>query len=160
MKAVCSLCGFSFVPSPSSVTISSRAPTEESGRVQDRTGSPLMCTVQEPHWPRPHPKRGPCSPASLRKTYSSGVAGSSTVAVTAFPFTRSVLVVAIKSLFLGNICVRLYYTGFAVYGYSGGFFGFDGRKRHAVCAAWHQPGSQKKAQPGHQRRHPHQRQHA
>ena len=68
MKAVCNLCGACGVPSPSSVTISSVALIEDSGRMQERTGSPFTCTVQEPHWPSPQPKRGPWRPASLRNT--------------------------------------------------------------------------------------------
>ena len=42
--------------------------TVDTGRMQDRTASPLMITVQAPHWPSPQPKRGPCRLRSLRST--------------------------------------------------------------------------------------------
>src|SRR2546426_1728085 len=59
MKAFCSACGFSGVPSPSRV--SSFAPAAwATGNVQERTGLPSTCTVQAPHCARPQPKRGPC----------------------------------------------------------------------------------------------------
>src|SRR2546427_6350222 len=49
-----------------------------------------MMTVHAPHWPSPHPKRGPFSSMSLRSTYSSGVVGS-VLTVRDAPFTVSVI---------------------------------------------------------------------
>src|ERR1700681_4247887 len=46
------------------------------GMLQERTAFPSMITVHAPHWPRPQPKRGPCSSRSSRKTYNNGVVGS------------------------------------------------------------------------------------
>src|SRR5205085_5380326 len=57
--------------------------------MQERTAAPLMITVHAPHWPRPHPNLGPCRSRSLRRTYSSGVAGSIS-SVCDRPFTLSV----------------------------------------------------------------------
>ena len=48
----------------------------ETGITHDRTAAPLMITVQAPHWASPQPNRGPCRSRSLRRTYRSGVVGS------------------------------------------------------------------------------------
>src|ERR1700681_943730 len=58
------------------------------GMVQDRTDLPSRMTVHAPHWPRPHPNRGPCSPRLLRNTYKSGALKSASTTRT-FPFTLS-----------------------------------------------------------------------
>src|SRR3954468_1153030 len=100
IHACCSGCSLPFDASPSSVVISLL--TEEVGVTQDRTAAPLMITVQAPHWPRPHPNFGPCSPRSLRRTYSSGVDGS-TSTVWERPFTFSAILLIHPSL-----CVQLY----------------------------------------------------
>src|SRR4029078_5466092 len=77
--------------SPSSVVTSAR--TVDTGVTHERTAAPLMITAQAPHGPRPQPKRGPCSPRSLRRMYRSGVDGStSTVCVLPFTFSVSLLI--------------------------------------------------------------------
>src|SRR5215831_19773402 len=49
-----------------------------------------MTTAHAPHCPRPHPKRGPFSCNSFRRTYNSGVLGS-VLTVRVAPFTVSVI---------------------------------------------------------------------
>src|SRR5579863_7039093 len=95
IQACCSGCNFPFDASPSSVVTSPL--TEEVGMMHDRTAAPLMITVQAPHWPRPHPNLGPCRPRSLRRTYSSGVAGS-TSTVWEPPFTFNMILLIDPSL--------------------------------------------------------------
>src|SRR5262245_17798932 len=46
------------------------------GREQERTASPLTCTVQAPHCAMPHPYLVPVSPTCSRSTHSKGVEGS------------------------------------------------------------------------------------
>src|SRR5713226_6109667 len=87
MNAVCSGCGWATLPKPSSVVILLFCAALV-GRVQDRTDFPSMITVHAPHWPRPQPNLGPCSPKSLRKTYKSGVLESA-FTTRALPFTLS-----------------------------------------------------------------------
>ncbi len=43
--------------------------------LQERIAWPLMCTVQEPHTPMPHPYLVPVSLRSSRMTHSNGVSG-------------------------------------------------------------------------------------
>src|SRR5579862_3839983 len=87
MNAVCSACGCSSEPRPSSVVMP-RFCAPLTGMLQERTAVPSMITVQTPHWPSPQPNRGPCNSRSSRKTYKSGVVGSvSTTRV--WLFTRS-----------------------------------------------------------------------
>jgi hypothetical protein len=50
--------------------------TVETAVTQDRTGCPLMMTVQDPHCPNPHPNFGPRKARSSLNTYKSGVVGS------------------------------------------------------------------------------------
>src|SRR5437763_15706476 len=50
--------------------------TLETGVMHDRVATPLMITVQVPHWPSPQPNRGPRKSRSLRTMYSRGVVGS------------------------------------------------------------------------------------
>src|SRR3954447_16873771 len=96
IQACWSGCNLPFDASPSSVVISLL--TEDVGVTQDRTAVALMMTVQAPHWPRPQPNLGPCRPRSLRRTYSSGVAGS-TSTVWERPFTFSVILLMDPSLY-------------------------------------------------------------
>src|SRR6185295_903061 len=81
-------CSTPFFARPSSVVISPL--TLDVGVTHDRTATPLMMTVQAPHWPSPQPKCGPCTPTSFRRMYSSGVNGS-TSTVCLPPFTVSVI---------------------------------------------------------------------
>ena len=60
--------------------------TALTGVTQDRTARFWMSTVQAPHCPSPHPNFGPRSARSSLRTYSSGVAGS-TSTVCDWPFT-------------------------------------------------------------------------
>src|SRR5579871_1378171 len=99
IQACCSGCNLPFDASPSSVVTSPL--TEEVGMTHDRTAAPLMITVHAPHCPRPHPNLGPCRPRSLRRTYSSGVAGS-TSTVWDPPFTFSVILLIHPSLYLAS----------------------------------------------------------
>src|SRR5438132_13716453 len=75
MKAVCSGCGFSGVPSPARV-VSLVPAAADIGTEQDRVGAPSRWTVQAPHCASPQPKCGLLSPSSLRSTYKSGVSGA------------------------------------------------------------------------------------
>src|SRR5438067_12924337 len=70
--------------------------TLETGVMQDRVATPLTMTVHDPHWPNPQPKRGPRAPISFLKTYSSGVA-ESTSTVCVLPFTLRVTVLMVGS---------------------------------------------------------------
>src|SRR5688500_9495503 len=102
IHACCSGCSLPPVASPSSVVISAPA-TADTGRMHERTASPLMRTVHAPHWPRPQPNRGPCRSRSLRRTYKRGVAGS-TSTVCVFPLTRRVkLAIARRSVQLPEV---------------------------------------------------------
>src|SRR5688572_19429693 len=65
------------------------SPTEETGVTQERTGLPLMCTVQAPHRPMPQPNLAPFSSSSSRSTQSSGVSAS-TSTVRCSPLTLMV----------------------------------------------------------------------
>ena len=55
------------VPRPSSVVISDPA-TLDTGVMQERTGRPLMSTVQHPHCPSPQPNFGPRNARSSLRT--------------------------------------------------------------------------------------------
>ena len=61
--------------SPSIVTTFLPA-TSDIGVVQERTASPLMCTVQAPHNATPQPNLVPVRPSSSRKYHMSGIEGS------------------------------------------------------------------------------------
>src|SRR6266403_1282823 len=89
MNAVCSGCGWATLPNPSSVVMLLFWAALV-GRVQDRTDFPSMSTVQAPHWPRPQPNLGPCSPRLSRKTYKSGVLESAST-TRALPFILSLI---------------------------------------------------------------------
>jgi hypothetical protein len=67
MKACCSGCGFSSVPSPSSV-VTSFPSIEPTGVTQERLAAPLTSTVQAPHCVMPQPYLAPFSSRSLRST--------------------------------------------------------------------------------------------
>ena len=75
MKARCSACSLSGVPSDSSV-VTRALPSELIGTTQERAGAPSISTVQAPHCASPQPNFAPFSARSLRSTYSSGVSGS------------------------------------------------------------------------------------
>src|SRR5258706_4022211 len=75
MKAFRIGCGFSGVPSRSSVVMSAQLIVLIGVR-HVRTARPLTMAVQEPHWPRPQPNFGPFSCKSSLRTYNSGVVGS------------------------------------------------------------------------------------
>ena len=51
-------------------------PTAETGKAQERMDSPLMCTVQAPHWPIPQPYFEPVRPRWSRKIQSKGVSAA------------------------------------------------------------------------------------
>ena len=46
------------------------------GTWQERVATPLMCTVQAPHWAMPQPYLVPVKPIVSRMTQSSGVSDS------------------------------------------------------------------------------------
>src|ERR1700687_1772475 len=46
------------------------------GTEQDRVATPLICTVQAPHWAMPQPYLVPVMPSVSRSTHSRGVSGS------------------------------------------------------------------------------------
>src|SRR5262252_2258341 len=75
MKAFCSGCSLSSVPSPSSV-VTSFPSIEPTGVTQERLAAPLTRTVHAPHCVMAQPYLAPLSSRSLRSTYSSGVSGS------------------------------------------------------------------------------------
>ena len=50
--------------------------TLEIGVTQERTGCPLMWTVQAPQSAMPHPNLVPVMPSVSRRTHSSGIAGA------------------------------------------------------------------------------------
>src|SRR5882724_2509158 len=58
------------------VTILSVAFTPPTGRTQERTSAPLMCTEQAPHCATPQPYLVPVRPTCSRMTQSSGVSAS------------------------------------------------------------------------------------
>jgi hypothetical protein len=59
--------------------------TVEIGVTHDRTGCPLMWTVQAPQSDIPHPNLVPVMPSVSRKTHNSGMAGTAST-VWALPF--------------------------------------------------------------------------
>jgi len=98
-------CSRPFAARPSSVVISPF--TEDAGTRQDGTAAPLMITLQAPHCPRPHPNRGPWSPRSLRRTYSKGVAESTSTECDRPLTFSSILLIGPCSLFSGGSCARV-----------------------------------------------------
>src|SRR6266566_3504602 len=105
MKARCSGCSFSMVPSPSSVVIWPLA-AAETVTEQERADLPSISTVHAPHWARPQPNFGPFSSRSLRRTYRSGVSGATEDSFRVAPFTRNV-----KSAMLSSGRVLLAWAG-------------------------------------------------
>src|SRR5258706_6045037 len=87
MNARWRACGAPSFESPSSVTIDA-SPTAATGMTHERTGLPLISTVQAPHWPSPQPNLGPFSERSFLSTYSRGVWPSQSTFAT-LSFTRS-----------------------------------------------------------------------
>src|SRR5687768_13402559 len=63
----------------------------ETGSAQERTGSPLTCTVQAPHCAMPQPNFGPLTLSSSRSTHSSGISGSTSTCC-ARPLTISLII--------------------------------------------------------------------
>src|ERR1700693_5277929 len=64
MKATCSGCGCSGVPSPARVVTLVPA-AADTGSEHDRVGAPSTWTVHAPHCARPQPKCGLLSPSSV-----------------------------------------------------------------------------------------------
>src|SRR6202795_3388486 len=56
-----------------SIVVTARVPIALTGRRQERTGLPSMCTVQAPHCAMPQPNFVPVIPSTSRRTQSSGV---------------------------------------------------------------------------------------
>ena len=71
---------------PSMVVIFCPGSTLDTGRTQQRVGTPSMCTVQAPHWATPQPYLVPVRPSCSRSTHSSGVSGSASC-VRTWPLT-------------------------------------------------------------------------
>src|SRR5215467_3492135 len=92
MKAFCSGCSLSSVPSPSSV-VTSLPSIEPTGVTQERLAAPLTSTVQAPHCVMAQPYLAPLSSRSLRSTYSSGVSGSASTERVA-PLTFRLMAIA------------------------------------------------------------------
>src|SRR5580692_9984150 len=80
------------------------------GTWQERTASPLICTVQAPHCAMPQPYLVPVSPSCSRITHSNGVDGS-TSRSTRLPFTEKLIIEALLSFLLSKMLIRF----FAVY---------------------------------------------
>src|SRR5262245_16129498 len=61
-------------------------PRSDTCTLHERVGSPLICTVQAPHWAMPHPNFVPVGLRCSRSTQRSGVSGSAST-LTALPLT-------------------------------------------------------------------------
>src|SRR5262245_29846761 len=115
IHACCSGCSLPSLARPSRVVICPL--TADTGRMHDRVALPLRITVQAPHCPSPQPNRGPCSPRSFRRMYSSGVEGS-TSSVWDLPLTfNEMLLIVRDSIAIDErvpqwqfMTERLYYT--------------------------------------------------
>src|SRR6476659_2102454 len=105
IQACCIGCSRPFAARPSSVVISPF--TEDAGTRQDGTAAPLMITLHARHCPRPHPNRGPWSPRSLRRTYSKGVAESTSTECDRPLTFSSILLIGPCSLFGVFSCARV-----------------------------------------------------
>src|SRR5258706_15669365 len=100
MKAACTGCGLSVVPSPSMVVIFLPI-AALTGVMQERPALPSICTVQAPHWARPQPNLGPLNLRSLRRAYKSGVLGARvTTCLRALSLSVS-FTVFLRSVFIG-----------------------------------------------------------
>src|SRR6476660_8314818 len=64
--------------------------TLETCVMQERTASPLMCTVQAPHSAMPHPNLVPVIPSVSRNTHSSGISGLAST-VCGLPFNVNLM---------------------------------------------------------------------
>src|SRR6185437_6104678 len=92
MKAAWTGCRLPFRSRPSIVVMD--LPTASaSGVRQERRATPLMITVQAPHWPSPQPYFVPVKPISSRRTKRRGMSGSLTTEY-CLPFTEIVLAAA------------------------------------------------------------------
>jgi len=58
------------------MVVTFRPTASETGTEHDRTDVPSKWTVQEPHWPTPHPNFVPVSRNRSRMTHRSGVSGA------------------------------------------------------------------------------------
>ena len=70
----------------------------ETGVTQDRSGVPLRCTVQAPHWAMPQPNLVPVRFRLSRSTHRSGVSGSTSISWL-LPFTVSLIIVISEGAF-------------------------------------------------------------
>src|SRR4029453_18214598 len=59
-----------------SIVVTSAPATPLIGTLQERTGSPLTCTVQAPQAAIPQPYLVPVNPSSSRSTHNSGASSS------------------------------------------------------------------------------------
>src|ERR1044071_3952132 len=74
------------------VVIFCAAVTPLTGRMQERTGLPSMCTVQAPHCAKPQPYFEPVNPICSRRAQSRGVLGSTSMSlVTPLTFNRTMV---------------------------------------------------------------------
>src|ERR1019366_6388935 len=80
MKARCSGCGCSTLPSPSMVVMSLPA-MDHSGVSHAATARSSTMTLQAPHSLAPHPKCGPVMPSCPRRISSSERSGSASISV-------------------------------------------------------------------------------
>src|ERR1041385_6656224 len=87
MKARCSGCGRSLVPSPS-IVVTSLFATDHSGVSQADTARSSTMTLQAPHSPAPQPKCGPVTPSCPRRMSSNDRSGSASTSVSA-PLRRN-----------------------------------------------------------------------
>src|SRR4051794_17447599 len=82
MKARCSGCGRSLVPSPS-IVVTSLFATDHSGVLQADTTRSSTMTLQAPHSPAPQPKCGPVMPSCPRRISSNDRSESASTSVSA-----------------------------------------------------------------------------
>src|SRR6185436_3894140 len=87
MKARCSGCECSPVPSPS-IVVTSLPATDHSGVSQAGTACSPTMTLQAPHSPAPQPKCDPVMPSRPRRTSSNDRSGSASISVSA-PLRRN-----------------------------------------------------------------------
>src|SRR4051794_6093673 len=87
MKARCSGCGRSLVPSPS-IVVTSLSATDQSGVSQADTARSSMMTLQAPHSPAPQPKCAPVMPNCPRRISRSDLSRSASTSVSA-PLRRN-----------------------------------------------------------------------
>src|SRR5271169_1336029 len=103
IHALCTGCDAS-VDKPSMVVIFFPA-TLETGVMQEREASPLICTVQAPHSAMPQPNFVPVMFSVSRRTHRSGICGSASTVVD-LPFSVNVTAI-VSSLDRKNIVHQL-----------------------------------------------------